>query len=339
MKSYFPGDDLFDELWPQCFHTSPQMHPFYQPGNIEYYKAFYLGEGGKEFIDRSFVIADENGVSAGIRMYSFVNPQGKRELSCFGMIPLWFFEVLDESPKRRKKTRAVVEAVLEKICAEDHIERIWFEDPLSGQQLSYLSKILLNRGAKAEPVIRQIVDLNASEEQILRNVRKSYKSLINWGKGHLKLTVIAGDQVSDQKMEDFRQLHIQVAGRETRSQETWQVQEKMIRNNEAFAVFGVLDGELVTAALFPLSPQYCIYGVSASNRDQFDNPLSHAVIWEAILHARKVGCQFFELGLIHFPNISDIPPTPKEMSISMFKHGFGGRSEPRLSVVWEAKNN
>ena len=45
-------------------------------------------------------------------------------------------------------------------------------------------------------------------------------------------------------------LHINVAGKETRSINTWDKQFEMINKGEAFLVLGEYDNELVTGGLF-----------------------------------------------------------------------------------------
>ncbi len=337
LRTIHRGDGDFESFWNLCFQASTHRHPLYQPENLAYYKALANGGPGAGPIDRSFIVADDLGVAAATRMFSVERSGGGRELSCYATIPVWFFENRDVTVKRIRKYRTIVKKEIRRIIEADDVSRIWYEDPLADQDMSFLGKLLLNMGATASPVVRQVIDLNQEEADMFRSVRKSYKSLINWGKRNLRLTVYDSESISRDTMEQFRALHVQVAGRETRSGETWLIQEKMIKAREAFAVFGELDGDLVTAALFPRSETYCFYGVSASNRRLFDKPLSHAVLWEAILYAMHTGCRFFELGLIQFPGIGELPPTEKELSISTFKHGFGGRSEPRLSIVWESE--
>ena len=51
-------------------------------------------------------------------------------------------------------------------------------------------------------------------------------------------------------MEEFRNLHIQVSGRETRSITTWEKQFKMVLENEAFLALGCLDKKLVAELVF-----------------------------------------------------------------------------------------
>ncbi|MGK5094798.1 hypothetical protein WDW89_22660 [Deltaproteobacteria bacterium TL4] len=173
-----------------------------------------------------------------------------------------------------------------------------------------------------------------TKEELFRQVRKSYKSCINWGKKNLKIECLDHQTITKDAIEQFHQLHVQAAGRETRSDHSWNAQYEMVKAQEAFVILGWLDGKLETAALFPCSSRYCYYGVSASNRDLFEKPLSHAILWEAILYAKERGCLFFETGSQLFPQQPSVAHT-KELNISAFKHGFGGKTFVRLNILWQ----
>jgi hypothetical protein len=122
----------------------------------------------------------------------------------------------------------------------------------------------LDKGARAVPFLRQLINISFPEDELFRQIRKSYKSLINWGKRNLSLRVIDKETITEEDIERFKRLHCHVAGRQTRSHHVWHLQYEMACHGEAFVVFGELGGELVTAGLFPFSSKYCYYGVSAS---------------------------------------------------------------------------
>ena len=87
---------------------------------------------------------------------------------------------------------------------------------------------------------------------------------------------------------------------------------------------------------FTHSKTNCYYQVSASRRDLFDKPMFHALMWTAILHAKKLGCRWFETGEQFFQNQpADRPPTQKELGISEFKAGFGGQTRMFLDIRLE----
>lgn len=332
MKIIRSTHENFSEYWSTLFEESDFQHPLYQPGNISYYKA---ASSGIEFEDRSFVIEEGKkpilGVLAAINVYS----SGSRELGGWGIMPVFFIEDAFCQVGKLSGAYKLLKQELDEILNNFKINRISYQDFLSAGKLSFVGKYLLNNGAIATPFFTQILDLTDSELNLEAQIRKSYKSLINWGEKNLVLRVLDKGSVSAKDIESFRKLHIIAAGRETRPRTTWDLQHEMIKRNEAFAVFGELEGELVTAALFPCSKKYCFYGVSASKRELFNKPLSHAVVWKALLHAKKNGCHYFESGMQCYPRQGGDACSPKDLNISVFKHGFGGQTCVRLNIVWD----
>lgn len=210
---------------------------------------------------------------------------------------------------------------------------IWYRDFINCGELSTLSRHLLRKGAKSYPVFSQVIDLNRSEDELKRALRKSYNSLINWGNRELKPQIISASNVTWEKMKDFQDLHMREAGRKTRSEESWNIQFEMVRAGEAFLVMGNFDDELVSAGLFSHTKTNCYYGTSASRRDFFAKPLFHSLMWTAILHAKKLGCRWFEAGQQDFLNHpQENPPSKKELGISLFKAGFGGQTRMFLDL-------
>ena len=215
---------------------------------------------------------------------------------------------------------------------------ISFRDFLINSELTSLSRYLLNKGAQANSVFSQIYDLKKDKLPIKSNIRKSYKSLINWGNRELQPKVFDASDITWELMNEFRLLHIRVSGRETRSEESWRRQFEMVEAGEAFVVFGRLDNELVSAGLFTHNKTNCYYQVSASKREMFEKPLFHSLMWMAILHAKKIDCKWFEIGEQHYPNHPyDKPPTKKEPGISEFKAGFGGETRILLDLELELR--
>jgi len=177
--------------------------------------------------------------------------------------------------------------------------------------LSVISKFLLEQGYTARPYYTQVIDLTKSREQLHSEIRKSYKSLVN------KDVIMS--TMSD--IGPYRKLHENVRG--TRSSESWFIQQRMIWGREAFCL---LQSEVInpavahslTGGLFYYNKN-CYYASGCS----LEGVGSHAVIWNAILHAKELGCKTFEMGEQVFSG-------QKMMGISKFKAGFGGRTITRL---------
>lgn len=204
----------------------------------------------------------------------------------------------------------------------DICPNIYYQDFLIDGKLSLASKFLLEKGYKATPYYTQIIDLTKTEEELHADVRKSYKSLIN------KPVIIS--RLGN--VEPLRKLHIQVHDRETRSKESWFLQQRMIWAKQ---VFVLLQSKFLNmrnphsaisqaGGMFYYNPHICYYGVGCS----MEGVGSHALIWQAILYAKELGCSKFEMGEQVFTN-------DKLADISKFKRGFGGQCVVRLNLEKE----
>ena len=80
---------------------------------------------------------------------------------------------------------------------------------------------------------------------------------------------------------------------------------------------------MVSAAYFLCPDKICYYGSSASRRDLFDKPLSHAIIWKAILESKRRGDHLFNIGSTYEYKFNKLA-SDKEKNIAYFKEGFGG---------------
>ena len=289
-----------------------------------------------QFEDVSFLIEENQIPLLGLRMAVRTYPDGKHDISGFGR-PISYCESGLTDAGRREGAIGLLREEMDRLSEATGCTSIFFEE--LGSTLSPLGRYLMDRGAKAIPYFAQVIDLTQSEASLRQQLRKSYKSLINWGHKNLDLQLLDHRNITPADMGRLRQLHTEAAGRETRSPKTWDLQLEMVRSQEAFLILGVLDGTLVTGAIFCQSPKYCYYGVSASKRELFDKPLGHSVLWMAVLHAKKNGCRLFETGELFYPNQGSQMPTSKELAISTFKKGFGGESRLRLRITWERQLN
>ena len=175
------------------------------------------------------------------------------------------------------------------------------------------------------------IDLRQSVESIKSDFRKSYKPLVN--KALKEWDVKVCEENVDQAFEEFKDLHFEAAGKQTRSKESWSIQRKQIEDNEAFLVT-VRDGNLlIGAGFFNFSRDIGAYSVGAYKRDLFDKPIGHAVQIVAIKKLKDLGCKTYILGQKAVA-ISSSALSQKEASISHFKEGFAGYvfAQPHLEI-------
>lgn len=202
---------------------------------------------------------------------------------------------------------------------------VFVRDFLQRGFFSPLAQYLLRCGAKLKTHTYQLIDLDHEELFLWRDLRKSYKSLVNWGGRELRIEFMDADNADWSGMNAFRELHIRVAGRETRSVESWRNQYQWIVEGGAFLVFGWKGEDLVTVGMFTYTKSMCTYFSSASRRDLFEKPMFHALMWRSIMRAKSLGCRWFDVNEKYFFNNPIIGcQDEKLMSISEFKLGFGG---------------
>lgn len=316
--------DYKEKLVNQDIHCSS----LYQPGSLAYYAAYFE----HVFVDASFCVSQ----SKEPVLLVLVSEAYKDCLSYYGLpVRLVWNVSMDLSEQDQQHALKAAYTHIQSMMVNKNL-RLDYKERL-GSSLSFLAISLLKQGKYAKTIYDQIVNLNHTEEFLFSDIRKNYRADIRWGEKHIDLKLIDKQTVSATDMDDFRNLHINVAGRETRSVKSWQCQQLMIERGEAYAYFGYYNNELVGASLFIANSTTCYYGVGAYVRSLFDKPISHVMVWKGIQHAKQIGCHHFEMGEVFFPVEVDNSGNPenaqrnKEIDISRFKQGFGGDIVPSLA--------
>lgn len=311
------------ELWDELLRSDPLQYPLGFPMDQEYSRAY---APHISYQDMSMIATVDNQAVAGLQISSSDSPG---HIDFYGRPALLRVNLGADA-----KTRGNAETMLaERFCSVRqslNFPTVNYLEMCPQGVLSEFAVSLLNSGCSGMPVYKQVIDLQRDEDDLRTDIRRRYRTFINWGQKNLAITVHDYRNTSPDIIEEFRQLHIAVAGKETRSPETWHLQYRQIVEKLAFLITGRLDGQLVTASLFLHSPLYCYYGVGASIREMFDKPLSHAIMWRSILEAKRRGCHLYEMG-----DMVDLYPqgySEKEKNIANFKRGFGGEAVLQLKI-------
>lgn len=214
------------------------------------------------------------------------------------------------------------------ICEEYHFKGMRaYEHPL-------LLNLFYDKASLQAVEVSGIIDLRLSNELIKRNIRKSYKSLVNWGEKNMQTTVYDQANITQEVFDAFEAFHLKVSGKKTRSHETWALQHDMIRNGEAFLVVAMYNGAMASANLFLAGSTEVFYGVGVNDREltEVQNlAIAHYPLYRAALYAKEKGYRVFNLNTLNKPNASE-----KEKSISFFKKGF--TSQLKSSVIYNIQH-
>jgi hypothetical protein len=164
-----------------------------------------------------------------------------------------------------------------------------------------------------------LVNLKLTEPEIKSNLRKRYKSFVNWGEKNLKIELIDSNNTNYDKFIAFRNFHIETSGRQTRSNQSWDLQFEAIKNDECFLVLGNYNDAMVSGVLIMYGKKSAYYGVGVNNRKLMEQNLaiSHYIMFYGILEAKKRGLEKFIVGYV-----SNEEKSEKELSIFKYKSGF-----------------
>ncbi len=164
------------------------------------------------------------------------------------------------------------------------------------------------------------IDLSFSENLIKQNIRKSYKSLVNWGQRELDCKLFDSENITEQIFNDFKNFHILVSGRKTRSDKTWDIQLETIKEGHGYLLMSYYEGKLVSSNYVEHGTEEALYGVGVYDRDLMYNKLAlaHYPLLYSIYHAKKISLKRFNLGAISHKEMEVV----KNLNIFKFKRGF-----------------
>lgn len=176
------------------------------------------------------------------------------------------------------------------------------------------------------------INLTLEENDILKSIRSSYRSLINNGKKILIVKTLDCDSIQRSDFNQFKKFHIQVSGRQTRSDETWNLQYQSIIAGTSFLTLAYLNNELVSGNLISYNAKTAYYSISVNNRKlmELKTPIGHYPIISSALYAKSLGVEVFILGIVESPLFND-----KEINIGKFKKGFMTDFKDQISYYIE----
>ena len=306
----------FWKLFESIKLKNPNIGSIYHPAILDYYFIRAV-DSGYEVEDFSCIFTYND-----VPFSTFLGAKFSRglqsELNLFEL-PCLAIDLNDISLSKKRQIKSFL-----KVLLNLKFNKIQIKGPDLSSKIPMLCEFLLSQTKfRLQPSTTRIIDLCQSEVDLKRAIRKSYHSLINWGLNSMEIEIHDKSNIKWNIIEKFRDLHIKEAKRETRSIDTWQKQFEAISLGLAFCVTARLDQELVSAAYFLCPDKICYYGSSASRRDLFDKPLSHAIIWKAILESKRRGDHLFNIGSTYEYKFNKLA-TDKEKNIAYFKEGFGG---------------
>lgn len=168
------------------------------------------------------------------------------------------------------------------------------------------------------------IDLLQTEEFIKKNIRKSYKSLINWGAKNLIVVKYDHSNINTEIFDSFKKFHISVSNKQTRSDETWNLQFQTILNKNGFLYLAYYQNLLVSGIYIIHGFKDAYYGIAVNDRDLMSKniPVGHYLLYKSIIECKLLNLEIFELGNLGISELNKIN------LINNFKKGFTNTLSP-----------
>jgi hypothetical protein len=303
------GADAHAAISGQAAFASVDDHPFYGGFGRMYYPAVSAAAvpdaSFTVLVDAAPVLYVPAAITDGLLAYN-------------GMGLRFFFADDAEQALRRTATEAAF-AHLDAVMASGAAASAWVRDDTTAGALSAIGIACLSRGAAVSVQLDGWIDLAAGEAALRRDLRKSFRSLINWGRANMALTHVNAANPDRSAFGTLQDFHRKVAGRATRTQASWDAMFDWVAQGGGELVLARLaDGELAAATLVVDGRKDAYYAVGVYDRGRFDKPMAHWPLWNAIERARARGLSRFHLGIIPLPGEA----SAKERAIGYFKRGF-----------------
>ena len=200
-----------------------------------------------------------------------------------------------------------------------------------GAPLSRIDREMVTRMASPFMRTHAISELSASPTQIKQNIRKSYRSLITWGKQNLRMRYVSADSPNFALFKKLPNFHRQIAGKNYYGPVFWETLWVSITQGAAELSLAYLEQDQLVGCVYVADAgETSYYSMGIFNRELFDKPLSHFPIFDAIFRARCRNMKIFDLGEIPV-QIDGV--NEKEVKIGFFKRGFA--SNFNRFTLWE----
>ena len=326
--------------WPEIVTHVVQLPVEYLEATTRYQLAYLSGsvDSPDSIVDLSCILVVD-GRQIGMWVVTYTESSDQKSMTSYGR-PILSPLFVDGLPEKFRI--AISKKCLEALCqvaTECGIGKLEFqgEPSVECRGADYWQRFLLERGGETTLNYRYILDLQLGYENASKHYRKSYRQLIKKGKQYWKIGCYQSN-CDPALWESVRELHFTVAGRRTRSSDTWAIQYEALLGHDALLVTAhSSEDELVGAGYFGLTNYQATYDVGVYDRRLFDKPIGHVIQDAAIQNFSEKGISEYIVGQALFTADLASGVSEKELSISRFKAGFADQLRYRYLIrlnIW-----
>lgn len=197
-----------------------------------------------------------------------------------------------------------------------HEVKISFTNPYEKKNLN-LS--IFNKNLKLLENYDLYLNLTQSLDDIKKKIRKSYLNIIN-RESSIKINIFDEKKNDEKIWLEFKNLHLQVSKKKTRSDESWEEQLKNLRDKKAYFFYLQKNNKLIAGSFFDVTDDEAYYSIGVYDEEAKTNNISHIIQYSAISFFKTKKIKWYYLG--KYVSKIDSLNTKKDLNISFFKKGF-----------------
>lgn len=317
-------DSSFLHYWDKLCAGDPVQNPVYMQQRSNFH---CQTQQESPFTDRSFLIMSAEEPVIGCNLTLHLDDQGRKCIGYFGRAASSHVNQASlQTPTNNFQPEAIrlLQEHISQLIEEIQPHSINYLDPVSCGVMSPITQVLLENGAV--PIVQQaqVVDLSLSERELFRNLTKSCRGMVEWGRRNLEIEVISGD-----KFDGPLGGYATAIGKRSAPIENDETYEALIKKGNGFLVQGQCKGQLVSSSLFVHNNKTCHFVFADEIKNPRNRPVLHALIWRAMLQSKNADCNLFDFGSTSINHTNESVSTNRVFSAS----SFGGDSHPRLRVT------
>lgn len=248
----------------------------------------------------------------------------------------------DNCPASKTLVEETIQEKLREIAAKNNVRYGKFIiDPLT--EYPYFNDFapfnMIDDGARMYFSTTNIVDLRDDLDTVLRKMRKGHKAAIKQvlkEKG-CRVDIFDKNNITMEQMLCFKEIHKRDAGRQTRTDESWECMYEWVRDGNGVLAMLWLDsinayGAAALVMMYKKAAYYASYGTLDSYF--LNGHCGHIIQWELIKYLKGAGIERYETGDNYFA-LGDSENERKLAEIAKYKRGFRSAEIPKITFRLE----
>lgn len=222
---------------------------------------------------------------------------------------------------------------IDEIARKYNVQRLIMRVPLT---LSYCKKhsyynFLMKYGFHDISLNTAIVDLEKDEDDIWDGMIENHRRAILKGRKLLGIKMYDKGNISKEALKSFKVFYTQASNKKNLPEERFSLLFHYLKNNMAVMARALYKEKTVGYAVAVFYKNDAYYLMGANERNFKHCPVAHLLHWEIVRYLKERGVLHYELGIQQFGPLMYDWPSPKHLSISHFKRGFGGVILPYIA--------